>query len=374
MDLSKARDELEQFVIDANIQRVDLERVKNFAPRLRAENDEDLLTEFIRTNKPNDVLFYCFYEYDLQNMAVDQLKIEKEKNLRGSELIQAILEWHGYPSQVVPIGLYQTREELIPILNKAKESHLQSSDSLDGLGSSIGKKVEKLIYVLFRFYLGILRRRVQNNEKIEELCTRYKKGRQNTGDYIGFKREPGKNKCGYLTELMYITKNDEKLKDYCKKHFQCDQILTPSQIAEIGMFVTYRNLFTHDPQERWSTHKKNGDGNLSKMDRNAHEYWENNWNGIVKSMNTQVSLSDHLKHEMLKKMAVFCEQFLEVLSEKQIYPKVIVMTSVTIDEYNNRTITAESSNPNDETLFLTDCEFAPHTLFYYRPPHKPCWH
>ena len=102
----KARDELEKLVIEINDELVDIERVKRFInPELRAKDKKNLLTEFIRTNGPNNVLFYCFHEYDLQKIAVDQLGIDKKRNLRGDALIRAILEWYGYPPVVVPEGL-----------------------------------------------------------------------------------------------------------------------------------------------------------------------------------------------------------------------------------------------------------------------------
>ena len=73
MNSGSVRNELENLVKgNDNTERLTIDRVKEYAPNLRAENDEDLLTEFIRTNKPDDVLFYCFYEYDLQRIAVEQ--------------------------------------------------------------------------------------------------------------------------------------------------------------------------------------------------------------------------------------------------------------------------------------------------------------
>ena len=373
MDLSKARDELEQLVINANSSRVDVERVKRFAPDLRAENDEDLLTELIRTNKPDDVLFYCFYEYDLQRIAIEQSdkKIKKEENLKGGELIRAILEKVcGYPPQVVPIGLYQVMENINPTLEKAENSHLQLSHDLDGLGVGMGKTIEQLLPELFRFYLGALRRKNINNNKIEELCNRYSRGGTDIGLYIGFKKNE-QEKCGYLTELMYIIKNDEELRKSCTTYFQRDEILTISQIAEIGMCMIYRHVFSHYKLDRWNSNKRKGDKNLSQMDAKTCGYWKENWNNVVQSMEKQVLPNDLIKREMLQKMAGFLRQFLNMLSEERIYPRVIVMTSSSIDEFEHHIITADSSNPDDETFFLTDCEFIPRTQFFYKPRTNP---
>lgn len=379
MNLRNARDELEKLVLYTNYTRVDVNRVKKFAPKLRAENNEDLLAEFIRTNRPEDVLYYCFYEYDLQRIAIEQSyneeleesDIKKEENLKGSELIRAILEKIcGYPPQVVPIGLYQVLEDINPTLEKAENSHLHLQNDLDGIGVGMGKTIERLLPSLFRFYLGALRRKNINNNKIEELCDRYIRGGTDIGLYIRFKRKEHE-KCGYLIELMYIIKNDEELRKSCKSYFQHEEILTISQIAEIGMCMIYRNVFSHYNLDRWDSNKRNGETNLSQMDAKACGYWKENWNNIVQSMERQSFLNDNIKCEMLQKMAGFLRQFLNMLSEKRIYPRVIVMTSSSIDEYGIHKITTDSSNPNDDTFFLTDCEFTPRTEFYYIPRTNP---
>lgn len=372
MNSGSARNELENLVKgNDNTERLTIDRVKEYAPNLRAENDEDLLTEFIRTNNADDVLFYCFYEYDLQRIAIEQTekekdernKIKKQENLKGSELIRAILErMCGYPPQVDPIGLHQIQEKINPTLDNAEKSHLQLPDNPDALGTTIGRSLEDMFCDLFCFYLGLFRRKYINNSAIEKLSVRYKNGRRSTGDYIGFRTENTGQKCGYLTELMYIIKNDTTLKAYCQKSFKCDEIFTISQIAEIGMCVVYRNLFTHNPHGRWRTNKRNGDTNLSKMDGSTRENWENNWISIVNAMKApQPNLP---KHDMLKKMAVFYRQILNMLFEKHIYPQVIVMRSVNINEQEIHIVTADSSNPDDPTLFLTDCKFTPQTEFF----------
>ena len=257
-------------------------------------------------------------------------------------------------------------------MEKAKKPHLQPTGDIDAIGVTIGKRIEGLLPVLFNYYLGVLQRKYKNNEKIQELGERYRKDtRKYLGDYIGFKREQGEpnEKCGFLTELMYIIKGDTALTNYCKGDLGSDEILTLSQIAEIGMCVIYRNLFAHDDiYKRWTNHKGNGNRNLLKMDNDACAHWEENWNSVIDSVEERKDLP---KHEMLQKMAVFCQPFLNMLFDEQIYPKVIVMTSSSTDQYGTHIISADSSNPDDETLFLTDRDFKPLTQFYYRPRTNP---
>ena len=145
MNSSNARDELEKLVV-GNRSRIDLERVKKADPKLQAEDDEDLLRddedllrddedllrEFVQTNHPGNVLLDCFYEYDLQKVAVEQLEIKKEQNLRGRKLVGAILEWCGFPKEEEPIGLFQIREGFNPSLKSAAVPRLQDPASING--------------------------------------------------------------------------------------------------------------------------------------------------------------------------------------------------------------------------------------------------
>ena len=157
MNSSNARDELEKLVV-GNRSRIDLERVKKADPKLQAEDDEDLLRddedllrEFVQTNHPGNVLLDCFYEYDLQKVAVEQLEIKKEQNLRGRKLVGAILEWCGFPKEEEPIGLFQIREEFNPILKSAAAPRLQDPASIDGFFVTMGKAMENC-YLYYSFF------------------------------------------------------------------------------------------------------------------------------------------------------------------------------------------------------------------------------
>ena len=68
-------------------------------------------------------------------------------------------------------------------------------------------------------------------------------------------------------------------------------------------------------------------------------------------------------------MSVFFRQFLDSLSECQIYPKVIVMRSYTVDDYGTYKITAVDDA--EKTVFITGWNFEPFTEFYYHSRTNP---
>ena len=72
---------------------------------------------------------------------------------------------------------------------------------------------------------------------------------------------------------------------------------------------------------------------------------------------------------MIQRMVDFFQEFLDSLSEGQIYPKVIVMRAHTTDDYGTRQITAVDDA--DKTIFLTDCDFEPFTELYYHSRTNP---
>ena len=368
MDFSNARHELEQLVL-GNISRIDLQRVKRLAFKLRAENDEALLREFVLTTPPSEVLLSCFYEYDLQRVAVDQLEIKREWNLRGRELAGKMLEWCGFPREVKPIGLFQIREEINSSIKNTEEFRSLTPENIDGLNIKIAKAMEKILPHLFYFHIGTLRRETEGREAIEKLCKRYRDGRKSLGYYIGFQgpNDPP-NKEGYLTELIRIVQHDNKLKDFCQRYFQSEALLTQNHVAELGMLVIYRNLIAHNWQpNRWEEKEVDARINLLKMDEKTRENWEDNWNNVARSVELQPQQPDLPKREMIQKMFTFFSQFLDLISENQIYPKVIVMIFSIFDNYGTNQISVEFSDPNEETHFLSNCDFTPHTEFYYHP-------
>ena len=67
---------------------------------------------------------------------------------------------------------------------------------------------------------------------------------------------------------------------------------------------------------------------LKKMDGTPRENWENNWNHVVTEYNSYAAFPP--KNAMIQRMADFFREFLNSLSEGQIYPKVIVMLLTTL--------------------------------------------
>lgn len=374
MNLSEAYSELEQLITGFRAY-IDLERIRKAFPRLREVDDENLLLEFIQTNHPTEVLLNCFYEYDLQNIAVKRLGFRKEQNLSGRELVDAILkEWCGFPTEIEPTGLYQIREGLIPYLEKAEAGEPLSDAEIDGICIQIAREgMEKVFPTLFLFHSWALWQKIpESKDVIKHLCERYRQGRKSLGNYIGFEQKEKKQKAGYLAELMDLIQKAPELKNYCKEYFKCEVLLTRSHIAELGMLVIYRNLMTHDWRiAYWQGYTDDATINLSNIDENARADWTKNWNSVVKSVELQPQQPKFPKLEMLQKMAAFFSQFLDLLFTKRIYPKVITMVSSNFQGYHSY-ISADSSDPNDQPLRLTDCAFVPRIGHYYHPhPNSP---
>ena len=374
MDLREARSELEKLITSFRAY-IDFERISRVSPGLREADDDNLLMEFIRTNHPADVLLNCFYEYDLQNLAVKRLDIEKERNLSGRELVNAILEeWCGFPTEIEPTGLYQNREDRNPDLEKAAAGESLSDTEIDGICIKMAREgMEKVFPTLFLFHSWALWHKIpKSKDVIKALCERYRQGPKSLGFYIGFEQKEKKQGAGYLTELMALIQNTPELNSYCQEYFECEVLLTQNHIAELGMLVIYRNLIAHDWRlNRWQEKVDDANINLSKMDENAQENWTKNWNSVERSVKLQPQHPNFPKREMLQKMADVFREFLHLLSTNQIYPKVIKMVSSIVENYHSY-ISANSSDPNDQPFRLTDCEFVPLTEHYYHPrPNSP---
>ena len=368
MDVYEALDELEKLIIGFRA-HIDIERVRRACPGLTEADDENLLVQFIQTNHPADVLLNCFYEYDLQDLAVKRLDIKKERNLRGRDLADVILEeCCGFPTEIEPFGLYQIRECLDSDLKKAATDESLSDIEIDGICIKMAREgMEEVFPTLFCFHSWALWQKIpESKDVIKRLCDRYWRGSKSLGNYIRFEQKEKKQKAGYLTELMDLIQKAPELKNYCQEYFKCEVLLTQSHIAELGMLVTYRNLIIHDWRfNRWQEKVDDAEINLSKMDENARKNWTMNWKNVARSVSLRPQKPKFPKREMLQKMAAFFFQFLDLLSQNRIYPEVITMVSA-IEKYY-RCISVNSSDPNKERFFLTDCEFVPRTEHYYHP-------
>ena len=178
----------------------------------------------------------------------------------------------------------------------------------------------------------------------------------------------------WLKELMELVEKNKELINYCRRHFQRKVPLTPSQIAEIGMFRTYRNLASGHLQDSssWKTHKNRSKINMKEMDDTTRTEWEGSWNNVVREYELHQNLPTE---QMFQRMAGFFRKFLDSLSKNRIYPKVIVLRSYEIDEYGTVKIYADSSDPNEDVI-LTDYNFSDFNLntfteFYYHSGIEP---
>ncbi len=356
------RKELEEFVL-ANKPFINRDSIRETAPNLSASDQDDWLREFVLTNNPYDVLENCFY--DLQKLAEDQLKINKNLNLEYRELVGKVLYKLGFREEVKPSGLSQIRAEI--------EQHLAAK----GL-RQMDQAMQGLLQKLFLFYTYILRwyaaeeagatehedtekawateeaevsKKVDAIAELEKLRQRHQTMPQAIGQYFQL-----------LRDLMSLVQEDRGLSNYCRSCFQREVPLNQNQIAELGMFALYRNLVSHPkpPPNIWGGEEKKAKANLKNMDDTTRREWEGSWNNVVMVYESQQHFPP--EKEMIQRMVGFFREFLNSLSENQIYPKVIVMRSYTVDDYGTRQITA--IDDAEKTVFLVDCDFKPFTEFY----------
>jgi len=270
-----------------------------------------------------------------------------------------MLEELGFRKEITPSGLSQIRAEI--------EQSLAAKDP-----RQMDQAMQGLLGELFLFYTYILQwyaaeeaqaaehkdtekaeaaKKVDAIAELEKLHQRHQTMPQTIGQYFQL-----------LRDLMTLVQEDEELSNYCRSCFQCEVPLNQNQIAELGMFALYRNLVSH-PKPRlniWEGEEKKAKANLKNMDDTTCREWEGSWNNVVRVYESQQPFPPET--EMIQRMVRFFREFLNLLSENQIYPKVIVMRSYTVDDYGTRQITA--IDDADETVFLADEDFVPFTEFY----------
>ncbi|MDE0012277.1 MAG: hypothetical protein OXU36_14095 [Candidatus Poribacteria bacterium] len=354
------RQQLEKFV-QSNLGQINRDAILIDIPTLNM-NDESWLNEFVRVNNPYTILETYFFPEPLKNIAVNHYNIAKDE----IDVVGAILHELGFKRKVEPIGLFQIKQKLDQLQEDCKK---------------MTEKVDEILRHLFLFYSYIMMYEASGEfeivhdvgvteetdkieypfQALEKLIKSYrKKTQKNLGDlYI------------WLKDLMELILKTKGFSSYCQLHYKCDVPLTLSQIAEIGMFRTYRNLVSSGhvlDSESWRKHKERIEGNLGEMDSSAREDWEANWNYVVNQYENQHPLPEKA---MEQRMANFFKKFINLLSDEKIYPKVIVMRDYQVDAYGTTIINAVTSDPN-ETIVLTDCtNFDPFSEFYYHSRTNP---
>ena len=357
------RRELEELVL-SNKPFINRDQIMGNTPNPIAIQEDDWLKEFVRANGPYEVLENCFYKNDLEKIAIDQLEIPPNVD----DIVSEVLYKLGFKKKIEPTGLSQYIEDL---------EQLQS-DII-----KMTEVVDELLRKLFLFYSYILRRyalgEVDANgaevdaddekedpiDSIENLLQRYRrKDSKSLGDLYQ-----------WLKELMELVEKNIELASYCQRHFQREVPLNPSQIAEIGMFRTYRNLVGSGhvmDSASWKMHKNRVEINLGDMDDTARWEWEGSWYNVLREHELRQNLP---REQMRQRMAGFFKKFLDSLSENRIYPKVIALRSYEVDEYGTVKIYADSSDPNEDVI-LTDYNFSDFnagtfTEFYYHSRTNP---
>ena len=354
------RQELEKFV-KSHLRQINLDKILEDIPNLNM-NDESWMKEFVRVNNPYTILETYFFRELLKEIAVNEYNVARDE----VDVVGAILHELGFKRKVEPTGLYQIKEELNQLQDDTKE---------------MTKKVDEIMRHLFLFYSYIMRYEAPNEYEIvnependEDDEDTDKTGKiEDPIDVLeklieDYRKMPSKSLghlYSWLKDLMELIRNTKGFSSYCKLHYKCDVPLTSSLIAEIGMFRTYRNLVGSGhviDSESWTNHEKRVIGNLEDMDSHTREVWETNWNYAVNQYETNRTLPEK---EMEQRMEMFFKKFINLLSDNEIYPKVIVMREYQVDAYGTTIINAVTSDPN-ETIVLTDSKFFdPFSEFYY---------
>ena len=349
------REKLMEFVKNHQ-DKINRDAIKSFIPNLNMA-DEIWVNEFVKVNNPYTILETYFYSARLKGITVNKRQIARDE----IDVVGAILHELGFKKKIEPSGLFHIKEEL----NRLKDNP-----------KNMAAKVEEILKVLILFYSFIMRdkatdgygeisyfdndteKAVDSINEIEQLIKKFRTQRV----------KPMGELYNLLKELMLLIQNTAGFSNYCDLHFQFSVPLTQSQIAEIGMFRTYRNLIVSGHDVSWDISRKRGKDNLDEMDRNARDEWENNWDHVVHQYDHENSLPEE---DMVLRMANFFEKFINLLSEKKIYPKVIVMRDYQVDAYGTTIINAVTSDPN-ETIVLTDwTNFDPFSEFYYNSRTNP---
>ena len=317
-DSKDPRERLEAFVIK-NPNHVNRDAILTNTPNLSTDDENNWLREFVRANDPYEVLKICFFEESLKDLAQEKFGVSKDE----SDIVGETLYKLGFKKKIEPTGLFQYKEDLERIKNDVLEMVLAT---------------DTILRKLFLFYSYTLTYNAPHEEEVnapraggdvddadkkrdpivvlDKLIQQYRK---NTAKQLGQLYQ-------WLKELMTLIEGNNGLTNYCQKHFQREVPLNQSQIAEIGMFRTYRNLIGsgHPPDsESWENkHKPRAETDLSNMDSTTLVEWKRNWDYVV----NQYELNHTLREvEMRQRMARFFEKFLNSLSEDQIYGQEIFL-------------------------------------------------
>lgn len=383
-DSQDPRKRLQKFVI-GNFGHINRDQIRELVPDLSVRDEKDGVREFVQSNNPYTVLQNCFYPNDLKIIA-KQLDRTIDITMNTDDIVSEMLYALGFKKKIEPIGLYQFLEKL----DQSQDNSKQMAQNMDELLRDLFRFYSYTLrqYALAEFNAAVTSEEVNSVDAVEALDAANVAENKDTiitsdeiADPIGtiekllqnYRKKTSKSLGDlyqWLKKLMKLVEKSRALTDYCQRHFEREIFLNSSQIAEIGMFRTYRNLVGSGhliDNDSWERHKKRTKIDLDDMDDATREEWEGNWNYVVRQFESEEPLPEP---QMLQRMRAFFRKFLNLLSENQIYPKVIVMREYKVDEYGTVEVFADSSDP-DESVVLTNCEFKPFTEFYYHSRTNP---
>ncbi len=333
-------EELQKFVIP-NSTHIDHDEIKIALQNLRAGSENDRLKEFLKTRSPYEVLQMCFYDlYEVYKKVYKEDRLSKlPERPDDSELINSLLDKFGFRKEVKPVGFSQLRSEI--------EECLESK-----VPRLIDKVMQKLLKKIFLFYhYTLFNYVVKNHTEVtgyDNLVTDLRKLPslyEDRGETIGRYFEQMRN-------FMGLIERNDSLSKYCQSNFGRETPLNKNQIAELGMFTLYRNILSHPRPEpnKWKDSVHKAGINLKNMDHSTHMEWKRNWKYVVRVYKSNQDFPPEV--QMIRRLIAFFEQFLDSISENEIYPKVIVLRSRTVDEYGIHRVAADTDD--GETIFFTD--------------------
>ena len=346
IDFADARRELEKFVL-GNIKHVNRDQVRKIAPDLAASEEEDWLTEFVRTQNPYDVLQACFAPGRRYMLADSELFIDPDEVLEERDLIGEMLVALGFRREIIPTGLPQIWQQVKRPMEEAEHTAQIPPELIEGLTNRLARGVEDILDVLFLFHSHVL----ADYADVLKLSDKYQVTQRTLGTHVM-----------YIKELRDAIQADSECRDYCNRLFHRDIPLPPEFVYELEAHTEYRNLIIHKQQDlTWQRKKQKVEDALSGMSMNRRRKWQENWACVTEAWETARDLP---RQVMLKRMFEFVDSMVDfLLGGDGAYPQTIVMCDISFDDYGTCKITAQSDR--ETTVYLTDCEFEPFVEFHY---------
>ena len=373
MNFDSERKSLEEFII-ANKKHVNPEMVEKLVPDLRVDEKDDWLRELVRSQNPYDVLEACFAPLRLGMLAVDLGLDPDQQHLIGRQLLSAMLEDFEFTPEVTPSGITQIQQKLNSYLDAVYNSSSLTSINVGDIVDVLKTTIEDVLTTIFLFYTHYLTDQEGTKSTWIDI-------QQKDGSHIRMEQEEPSNEIAtlhhdfcsepktlgsyvsFIRKLCVAIEADSKVLQFHQRIFRRDTPLNFDQLSELAIFKAYRNIIEHrtDPRNTYQKNEGNVNDALDDMSEQVRKEWKDSWENVEDQYEQD---STFPLPDMVKRMSDFVRKFLsELCTEPRIYPRVIVMRSRTIDDYNTHQITAVDDS--GETILLTDCKFEPFIEHYY---------